>query len=115
MVAPQHSSSSLVIMFLLFSLLLSTTTTRAFVSPFSSSHAAATAAATSSHSSLPQLHMFTGIVEEMGVVETLEERNDVKLWDGTIGTGTQLTINCSTVLQGAYVGYVSLYTIIFHV
>jgi hypothetical protein len=55
--------------------------------------------------------MFTGIVEEMGVVEALEERHDVPLWDGTIGTGTQLTIHCSTVLEGAYVGYVvfSLY------
>jgi riboflavin synthase len=48
--------------------------------------------------------MFTGIVEEMGVVEALEERHDVPLWDGTIGTGTQLTIHCSTVLEGAYVG-----------
>jgi riboflavin synthase len=48
--------------------------------------------------------MFTGIVEEMGVVEALEERHDVPLWDGTIGTGTQLTIHCSTVLEGAYLG-----------
>ena len=58
------------------------------------------------------LHMFTGIVEEMGVVKSLEERNDVELWDGTRGTGTQLAIQCSTVLEGAYLGYVcSYYTI----
>jgi hypothetical protein len=56
--------------------------------------------------------MFTGIVEEMGVVEALEERHDVPLWDGTIGTGTQLTIHCSTVLEGAYVGYVVFLSII---
>lgn len=56
--------------------------------------------------------MFTGIVEEMGVVEALEERHDVPLWDGTIGTGTQLTIHCSTVLEGAYLGYVVFLSII---
>jgi riboflavin synthase len=49
-------------------------------------------------------HMFTGIVEEMGTVVALEERHDVALWDGTVGSGTELTIAADVVLQGAYLG-----------
>jgi len=48
--------------------------------------------------------MFTGIIEEMGTVVSLEERNDMELWDGTKGSGTSLTIAAETVLQGAYLG-----------
>jgi riboflavin synthase len=48
--------------------------------------------------------MFTGIVEEMGEVVSLESRVDVPLWDGTVGEGTVLTIRASTVLDGAYLG-----------
>jgi riboflavin synthase len=48
--------------------------------------------------------MFTGIVEEMGVVVQLEERNDLTLWDGSVGTGTVMTIQGDVVLDGAYLG-----------
>lgn len=50
--------------------------------------------------------MFTGIIEEMGHVVSLEERDDMTLWDGSKGKGTSLTIQASVVLEGAYLGYV---------
>jgi len=49
-------------------------------------------------------HMFTGIVEEMGTVTSFEKRDDMVLWDGSTGTGTELTIEASGVLEGAYLG-----------
>ena len=49
--------------------------------------------------------MFTGIVEEMGTVVSLEESDDMVLWDGSKGTGTQLTVAANVVLEGAYLGY----------
>ena len=56
-----------------------------------------------SHSS--RRPMFTGIVEEMGHVVSLEERHDVELWDGTRGSGTVLTVQAGELtLQGAYLG-----------
>ena len=48
--------------------------------------------------------MFTGIVEEMGTVVSLEERSDMTLWDGSKGKGTELTIEGQIVLQDAYLG-----------
>lgn len=48
--------------------------------------------------------MFTGIVEEMGTVLTLEEREDMPLWDGSTGSGTALTVKADVVLEGAYLG-----------
>lgn len=48
--------------------------------------------------------MFTGIVEEMGTVVSLEERDDMNLWDGTKGKGTEMVIKGSAVLEGAYLG-----------
>ena len=48
--------------------------------------------------------MFTGIVEEIGSVVQLEERSDMTLWDGSIGSGTELTIQGNIVLEGAYLG-----------
>ena len=48
--------------------------------------------------------MFTGIVEEMGTVVTLEERDDMTLWDGSKGKGTELTVKGGVVLDGAYLG-----------
>jgi riboflavin synthase len=50
------------------------------------------------------LAMFTGIVEEMGQVVSLEERNDIALWDGTTGSGTELTVKADVVMDGAYLG-----------
>ena len=48
--------------------------------------------------------MFTGIVEEMGSVVSLIERDDMPLWDGSRGLGTELTIQGDVVLEGAYLG-----------
>jgi hypothetical protein len=48
--------------------------------------------------------MFTGIVEEMGVVKSLVERDDMTLWDGSKGRGTELTVQGNVVLEGAYLG-----------
>ena len=48
--------------------------------------------------------MFTGIVEEMGTVVNLEERDDMTLWDGSKGKGTELTVKGKVVLDGAYLG-----------
>ncbi|GMI34017.1 hypothetical protein TrCOL_g6067 [Triparma columacea] len=49
--------------------------------------------------------MFTGIIEEMGTVVSLITRPDMEMWDGTIGSGTELTIkDCPVSLDGAYLG-----------
>jgi riboflavin synthase len=48
--------------------------------------------------------MFTGIVEEMGTVVSLQERDDIKLWDGRTGHGTELVLRGNIVLEGAYLG-----------
>lgn len=52
------------------------------------------------------LGMFTGIVEEMGTVVDIRDRNDMTLWDGSIGMGTELTVRGDVVMDGAYLGYV---------
>ncbi len=51
------------------------------------------------------LQMFTGIVEEMGTVVSLEEREDMILWDGSKGKGTELVVHGNVVMEGAYLGY----------
>ena len=48
--------------------------------------------------------MFTGIVEEIGTVVNCETRNDMTLWDGSVGQGTELTVEADVVLDGAYLG-----------
>ena len=48
--------------------------------------------------------MFTGIVEEMGTIVSMEERDDMVLWDGSKGKGTELTVKANVVLEGAYLG-----------
>ncbi len=50
------------------------------------------------------LHMFTGIVEEMGKVVSLEERDDMILWDGSKGKGTEIIVEADVVMDGAYLG-----------
>ncbi len=42
--------------------------------------------------------VFTGIVEEMGTVVSLEERHDMALWDGSRGTGWVLTVRADVTL-----------------
>jgi hypothetical protein len=64
----------------------------------------------SSHNIENQVHhrtirnMFTGIVEEMGTVVSLVERDDMPLWDGSTGKGTELTVKGKVVMDGAYLG-----------
>jgi riboflavin synthase len=48
--------------------------------------------------------MFTGIVEEIGSVVSLEERDDMPMWDGTKGKGTELVVKGGVVMDGAYLG-----------
>lgn len=48
--------------------------------------------------------MFTGIIEEMGTVVELVEHDDMVLWDGSVGIGTELTVKGNVVLDGAYLG-----------
>lgn len=50
------------------------------------------------------LSMFTGIVEEMGTVVTISSRDDMTLWDGTEGKGTELVVSGDVVMNGAYLG-----------
>ena len=66
----------------------------------------ATTTADGLSSSNTALGMFTGIVEEMGTVVNFQDRNDMTLWDGSIGRGTELTVRGDVVMEGAYLGYV---------
>lgn len=49
-------------------------------------------------------NMFTGIVEEMGTVVSLEQNDDMTLWDGSKGSGTELVVKGDVVMDGAYLG-----------
>jgi hypothetical protein len=49
-------------------------------------------------------NMFTGIVEEMGLVVAYDESASVPMWDGSTGTGVLLSVAASATLQGAYIG-----------
>eukprot|EP00804_Cyclotella_cryptica_P028002 CCRYP_003868-RA/>CCRYP_003868-RA protein AED:0.07 eAED:0.07 QI:238/1/1/1/1/1/3/208/406 len=55
-------------------------------------------------SSSSSSQMFTGIVEEMGEVVSLETKDDIRLWDGTVGRGTEMVVRGDVVLEGAYLG-----------
>ena len=48
--------------------------------------------------------MFSGIVEEMGSVVRLEKRENLPLWDGSVGEGWELEIAADAVLSGAELG-----------
>ena len=48
--------------------------------------------------------VFSGIVEEMGVVEEIRRETDLTLWDGSKGEGYLLKVNAADVLDGAYLG-----------
>lgn len=58
----------------------------------------------SSSSSSSSLSMFTGIIEEMGDVLELETKDDMILWDGSKGSGTEMLIKGNIVMDGAYLG-----------
>lgn len=51
-----------------------------------------------------RLQMFTGIVEEMGQVISLETKDDIQLWNGSTGAGTEMVVRGDVVLDGAYLG-----------
>jgi len=51
-----------------------------------------------------KLNMFTGIVEEMGKVVSLETKDDMLLWDGSRGKGTEMVVQGDVVMDGAYLG-----------
>mmetsp|Transcript_13232 Transcript_13232/g.31102 ORF Transcript_13232/g.31102 Transcript_13232/m.31102 type:complete len:415 (-) Transcript_13232:368-1612(-) len=85
---------------------LSASVCRAFApSPLRSSLATMVATTTSGGTG-KALAMFTGIVEEMGTVVSMEDRNDMILWDGSTGVGTELTVRSGdgVVMEGAYLG-----------
>ncbi|KAF0692969.1 Aste57867_16015 [Aphanomyces stellatus] len=48
--------------------------------------------------------MFTGIIEEIGTVVSLIERDDMVMWDGTVAKGTVLVVHTKIALEGAYIG-----------
>lgn len=48
--------------------------------------------------------MFTGIIEELGTVHSLDPAATLTFWDGSTGPGTLLTISCALALEGAYIG-----------
>jgi len=48
--------------------------------------------------------VFSGIVEEMGTVRVLEERDDVVMWDGGRARGWVCTIAARVVLGGITMG-----------
>lgn len=51
-----------------------------------------------------KLNMFTGIIEEMGQVLSLETKDDMTLWDGSKGKGTEMVVQGGVVMEGAYLG-----------
>eukprot|EP00935_MAST-01C_sp_MAST-1C-sp1_P002282 g2282.t1 len=48
--------------------------------------------------------VFSGIVEEQGTVVSWSEVSDLKMWDGTVGSGWKLVVGCKLALDGAYDG-----------
>ena len=48
--------------------------------------------------------VFTGIVEEQGVVSSLQKVSDLRLWDGSTGEGWKLTVKAKLALVDAYIG-----------
>ncbi|KAJ1460816.1 hypothetical protein M885DRAFT_612007 [Pelagophyceae sp. CCMP2097] len=53
---------------------------------------------------LAPLRVFSGIVEEMGTVISLIRNPAMKLWDGSIGDGTELIVRGQIAPLGAYLG-----------
>lgn len=50
--------------------------------------------------------MFSGIVEEMGTVESLTTNPALTLWDGSVGEGTELVVRSPSglIVDGTYLG-----------
>ncbi|KAF1779297.1 Lumazine-binding domain [Phytophthora cactorum] len=49
-------------------------------------------------------HHVHGIIEEIGTVVSMQERNDLLLWNGERGTGFELVVHVKVALEGAYLG-----------
>ena len=101
------SSPSLVaiIMNTAAALLLLAPTGRGFVARPTPSPLARSLATTTTTTTTKSLRrMFTGIVEEVGEVLSFETRDDMVLWDGSRGTGTEMVIGGEVVMDGAYLG-----------
>lgn len=49
-------------------------------------------------------NMFSGIVEEMGIVDDINFTSEMKMWDGSIGEGVELTIKSAVAVEEAYIG-----------
>lgn len=48
--------------------------------------------------------MFSGIVEEIGTIDKVIEKDDLILWDGSIGKGVEFSVNGNIALKDAYIG-----------
>lgn len=48
--------------------------------------------------------MFSGIVEEMGVVENLNKVQKMEMWDGSFSEGVELTVVADKALGDSYIG-----------
>ncbi|CEG43961.1 riboflavin alpha subunit [Plasmopara halstedii] len=48
--------------------------------------------------------MFSGIIEEVGTVVSMQERQDLLLWNGERGTGVELMVRVKVAHEGAYLG-----------
>ncbi|KAJ0398537.1 hypothetical protein ATCC90586_010348 [Pythium insidiosum] len=48
--------------------------------------------------------MFTGIIEEIGTVVSMQQRDDLLLWNGDRGSGFELVVRVKLALEGAYIG-----------
>jgi riboflavin synthase len=48
--------------------------------------------------------MFSGIVEDMGTVEDFQSDKTMRLWDGSTGSGAELTVISKTAMEDAYIG-----------
>lgn len=49
-------------------------------------------------------NMFSGIIEDLGVVVSLEKSKTLKLWDGSVGEGVLLTVKSDVAMKEAYIG-----------
>lgn len=74
------------------------------LSPYAATSTSTTTANAPATAFSTSLDMFTGIIEEMGNVVSLEQRDDMTLWDGTKGSGTELVVKGGVVMDGAYLG-----------
>eukprot|EP01038_Epipyxis_sp_PR26KG_P013951 gene13951-18711_t len=49
-------------------------------------------------------NMFSGIIEDIGIVENLVVNKNLLLWDGSFGEGVELTVKSEKAVEDAYLG-----------